>query len=99
MEGSKSIKEDAIEIFHSAINSVLPEQLIDQTLKYDPSSKVLQVHDHSFKLNHNLYVVGFGKAVLGMARAVEDKLSDHLVQGILSVPVGIQQCFKDAGKW
>ena len=34
-------------------------------------------------------VVGFGKAVLGMATAVERLLGDHVTAGLVSVPVGI----------
>lgn len=34
-------------------------------------------------------MVGFGKAVLGMATAVERLLGDHITAGLVSVPVGI----------
>lgn len=34
-------------------------------------------------------VVGFGKAVLGMATAVERLLGDHITAGLVSVPIGI----------
>lgn len=37
----------------------------------------------------NVKVVGFGKAVLGMATAVERLLGDHITAGLVSVPEGI----------
>ena len=38
-----------------------------------------------------MYVAAFGKAVLGMIRAVEDIVGDHIVRGVASVPFGIQE--------
>ena len=34
-------------------------------------------------------MVGFGKAVLGMAAAVEKLLGEHITTGMISVPKGI----------
>lgn len=36
----------------------------------------------------NVKVVAFGKAVLGMVAAVEGLLHNHVVGGVVSVPVG-----------
>lgn len=41
-----------------------------------------------------IYVVGFGKAVLGMAAEVDRILSNRIVEGIISVPVGTLDRFK-----
>ena len=38
-----------------------------------------------------MYVAAFGKAVLGMIRAVEDLLGEHIVRGVASVPHGIRE--------
>lgn len=51
-----------------------------------------------YKLNKNVHVVGFGKAVLGMARALEDTIGEHIVRGVISVPVGLQEALKQEGK-
>ncbi len=34
-------------------------------------------------------MVGFGKAVLGMAAAVADLLAGYITEGVLSLPLGI----------
>ncbi len=47
----------------------------------------------------NCYMVGFGKAVSGMAVALERVLGpDHLAEGIISVPVGSQETFRSSGR-
>ena len=39
-------------------------------------------------------MVGFGKAVLGMATAVEQLLGDHIMSGLISAPKGILETAK-----
>ena len=39
----------------------------------------------------NVRVVGFGKAVLGMAAATADLLAGFVVSGVLSLPYGISR--------
>ncbi len=43
----------------------------------------------------NLRVVGFGKAVLGMAAAATDLLAGFIIDGVLSLPHGISHIGKD----
>lgn len=43
--------------------------------------------------NRKCHLIGFGKAVLGMAVQLERVLGDTLVSGILSVPVGTKERF------
>lgn len=61
-------------------------------------ARQLKVRDRTFQLRENLYLVGFGKAVLGMAAAAEELLAQHLVQGVISVPKGIRAAMEHAGK-
>lgn len=71
--------------------------------------KVKKIADHeyleifsiknSFKLNHNVYIVAFGKAACGMSRAAETVLSNHLVKGIASIPVGSLEILKKNKLW
>ena len=67
-------------------------------VKFCSVGNKLIVDDREYTLNKNVYVVGFGKAVLGMARAVEDLVGQHLVEGAISVPVGSQQLLKSMNK-
>ena len=58
----------------------------------------LYVGGREYMLDHNVYVVGFGKAVAGMARMVEDQLHHHIIGGILSVPHGLGRTLTELGK-
>ena len=49
-------------------------------------------------LNHNVHVVGFGKAVSGMYSKVYEMIGDHIVNGVLSVPVSLQDDLNKSGK-
>lgn len=57
-------------------------------LKYDPSTRTLTVEGREYQVNRNVFVVGFGKAVLGMARVMDEVLGDHIIRGIVSIPTG-----------
>lgn len=82
-----SLKAVATEIFRAGLESVLPSSLIRNNLKVKTGT--LFIGNHSLQLDKNVYVVGFGKAVLGMGRAVEEVLQGHVQKGILSVPVNM----------
>lgn len=85
------VKPDAVDIFKTAIRAVCPRAMIENVLKYNSVTRVLKVKDKIYPLNQNVHLVGFGKAVLGMARAVEDILGGQLVDGIISIPLGMQK--------
>lgn len=84
-----SLEEQARAIFAAAVEGVQPDSVVRRALQRRGDELV--VSEHSFKLCHNLHLVGFGKAVLGMAAEAERIVGDHLVQGIVSVPHGIQE--------
>jgi len=96
MAGAR-LHEHAIDIYNTAVTSVLPRAMVDNALKRDGDR--LTVGDCWRTLRHNVHVVAFGKAVIGMVRAAEEALGDHIVGGIASVPWGIQDCLKQLGKW
>ena len=58
----------------------------------------LTVEGRTYTLKNNVYVVGFGKAVSGMARTLEDHIGQHIVRGIISIPLGSQELFHAHGK-
>ncbi|XP_005092002.1 glycerate kinase [Aplysia californica] len=95
--GSINLKSDATEIFKSGIKAVHPKQMIWNVLKYQPGSSVLHVKDQTFRLKRNVFVVGMGSSVLGMARAVENMLGEHIVSGVVSVPSGLQEEMRKTG--
>ncbi|CAG5119281.1 unnamed protein product [Candidula unifasciata] len=92
------LMNDARKIFDEAVESVLPHHLVRNKLKLSQSGTVLKVDEAEYRLQKNVYVIGFGKAVIGMARAVDDSIGEHIVKGVISVPVGIQQMFNEEGK-
>lgn len=93
-------RKDINIIFQSAVKSVEPKKLIERTIsvKQTDGNCTLTVGDMCYDINRNVYVVGFGKAVSGMARAIDDCLNDHIVKGIISIPNGTHQTLTQAGK-
>ncbi|KAH9382181.1 hypothetical protein HPB48_013332 [Haemaphysalis longicornis] len=65
---------------------VLPNALVSKAVLREGDS--LRVGGQLVELQHNTYLVGFGKAVGGMARVMQRLLGDHLVRGIVNVPQG-----------
>ena len=82
--------------FLAGIDSVQPQELIKKFVERERDT--LFINKKGYKLNENVYVVGFGKAVIGMVRPLETLLREsnslsHLKGGIISVPIGIQNTF------
>ncbi|XP_074054227.1 glycerate kinase [Macrotis lagotis] len=92
-----ALAKQAWQLFESAVGAVMPGPMLRRTLAVDTETGQLKVRDRNFQLHHNLYLAGFGKAVLGMAAVAEELLSEHLVQGVISVPKGIQAAMERAG--
>ncbi|CAN0116555.1 glycerate kinase isoform X1 [Lampetra fluviatilis] len=88
---------DAEELFRSAVSAVLPLGMVRRSLRVE-GGDTLSAGGRRFPLRHNVTVVGFGKAALGMGRAAEELLGRHVVRGALSVPVGAQESLRQAGK-
>ncbi|KAM9813623.1 glycerate kinase [Neosynchiropus ocellatus] len=86
----------ARDVFAAAVEAVQPDIVVRQSVRRKDDS--VTVEGRTFSLKHNLHVVGFGKAVLGMAKEAERIIGDHLVKGVISVPHGIQQTLKQHGK-
>ncbi|KAH9518899.1 hypothetical protein Btru_008603 [Bulinus truncatus] len=85
------LKADAADIFKTSIRSVCPKAMIENVLQYNPATSTLKVQNKTYRVNKNIFVVGFGEAVLGMAKVVEDILHEHLVTGIISIPKGLKE--------
>ena len=68
----KKIRRDILSIFSSAINSVDPYKSVKSKFdnnKIKINSKIFEISDYN-----NIYLVGFGKASVGMAQAVCDSI-------------------------
>ncbi|NWU50757.1 GLCTK kinase, partial [Dromas ardeola] len=95
---SMSLREHALSLFRSAVGTVRPAPMLKKAVKLQGDGcPQLLVKDKTFPVKRDLYLVGFGKAVLGMAAAAEEILGDHLVRGIINVPLGIQESLQRAG--
>ncbi|XP_022104039.1 glycerate kinase-like isoform X2 [Acanthaster planci] len=90
------LKRDARSIFAAGVDAVLPHRMVAKTLSCH--GNCLTVSGKQYKVDHNVYVVGFGKAVIGMVGAVDDILGEHIQLGVASVPFGIQEALKKAGR-
>ncbi|XP_041046651.1 glycerate kinase [Carcharodon carcharias] len=90
------LKQHGLQIFQAAINAVLPPNIIKNNVSIKGDR--LMIQNQCFPVHKNVYLVGFGKAVLGMAAATEAILGDHLLQGVISIPLGIQRILQLAGK-
>ena len=82
-----------------AVQSALPHTLIQNYVQRQGSTLV--IGGTRYNLNKNVYVVGFGKAVVNMVRPIEKLLkegddSSHIVSGVISVPVGIRDQITDS---
>ena len=62
------------------------------SLKFEGENN-LMIAGRFYKVDRNVRIAAFGKAVSGMVRAAEDILGDHIVEGIAIVPVGTRQTF------
>ncbi|XP_069001571.1 glycerate kinase [Embiotoca jacksoni] len=91
-----SMDSRAREVFVAAVEAVQPDTVVRQSIERKEDS--VTIDGHKFTLKHNLHLVGFGKAVLGMAAEAEKIMGDHLVRGVISVPCGIQQTLQQHGK-
>ncbi|NP_001072628.1 glycerate kinase [Xenopus tropicalis] len=95
-----SLQTDAKQIFWKAVSAVLPPNMLGRNVavKDNGDASVLQCGGKELPLHNNLYLVGFGKAVLGMAAAVEKIVGKHLLRGVISIPRGMEETLKQAGK-
>lgn len=86
---SNIIINDLIRIFNHCVTAVSPQNLIRNSLKYNPTKQNLTVVNKKYDLqNKNVYVIGTGKAVFNMAKETEAILGSKIKEGIISIPVG-----------
>ena len=74
-------RKEALEIFKSGVESVVPENLIRNNIAL--KDNILSCQDVFYDLTEyeRIYLVGFGKASAGMAKTMEELLGDRLTGG------------------
>src|SRR5438270_13435554 len=78
------LRDDALAIWHAAVEAVLPEPLVTRALAVgDPVADAVRTAPR-------VIVVGAGKAGPGMAAGLEAALADRLgrLEGLVNVPEG-----------
>ena len=79
------------DFFLQSIESLSPENLLDRALVFDEIHQTLQIDDCCLEIKNGLYVVGFGKAVLGLGAFISKKFPEFIKKGILSIPMGTSE--------
>lgn len=80
----KTSRSELLQIFDAAVSAVFPNVLIEDQVKIENNELV--INGESYPLEENVYLVGFGKAVAGMAFSMERILGNRLKRGIVCVP-------------
>lgn len=76
-----------INLYKTAVDAVDPYPILQHLLRYDSEEKMLFVNDAQYSVeSRKLWILGAGKAVGGMAVAIEEILNDLDYQGIVCVP-------------
>ena len=91
----------ARQLFAKGVNSVLPHVRLKQMLQFDGKNiiKVEGVDQEFVVPTEGCHVVGFGKAVIGMAAELQRILKPENIQKmILSVPHGISDQLRSSGQ-
>lgn len=89
---SNKLRSNALKIFSSALKSVTPQEMVNNSLSLNRTRLI--VRDKEYSVYRNVHVVAFGKAVLGMVKAVDEILGPNIVRGVASVPHGLPEAIK-----
>lgn len=79
-----------IELYQAAVNSVNPRTIIHNKIKYNSKKKILSVEGNQYPVkSRKIWIIGVGKAVGGMAEALEGILDNVDYEGMVCVPRGV----------
>ncbi len=82
------LRRDAASIFRSALAAVDPEEAVRRHLRIERDALAVEGWSHDLKTCDRIFVVGAGKAVAPMAKAIEDLLGDRITDGLMVVKDG-----------
>ena len=86
--GLIKLRRDAMAVFQSALAAVDPEEAVRRHLRIDGETLSLEGRRYDLAACERILVVGAGKAVAPMAKALEEMLGDRIDSGILVVKDG-----------
>ncbi|XP_030384221.1 glycerate kinase [Scaptodrosophila lebanonensis] len=99
----KQAWEHMRQIFSHAVSAVHPEKIFAESPSFDfrpevaKESVFIKLDNRYYDLaNKRCHIVGFGKAVLGMATKVHRDLGKYSAGGVLSVPISGLKQIKDS---
>lgn len=80
----------------AAVQSVRPYALVRRAVKFDSGLAVHDIHGNIVRLQKfdHVYVVGAGKAAVGMASTLCSILHDRVASGAITVPYGVKAKIK-----
>ena len=79
--------------FLKSLESLTPESLLDGRLHLEKNDQSINIRmdGSTFNMTNGCYVVGFGKAVLGLGAFIANKLGTSIDSGVLSIPWGTSE--------
>jgi len=83
-----TLDNQTIEILNSAIDSVKPAVLIENTVNLSGNTLTIKNFNYNITNYNHIYVIGAGKASAFMAEAIEKILGDHISEGIIITKYG-----------
>ena len=84
----RQMRQQALEIFQAGLKAVDPIEAINRHVRL--SDDTLHIDDRRFELKNieRILIVGAGKAVAPMAKALEDLLGERITRGVIVVKEG-----------
>ena len=85
---TKQMRNQALAIFQAGLRAVDPEEAILRHVKVTDDTLLVENKRLNFKEYDRIIVVGAGKAVAPMAKALENVLGDRIAKGVIVVKEG-----------
>ncbi|KAL7288962.1 hypothetical protein TKK_0016923 [Trichogramma kaykai] len=87
------VRSELLMIFKAGLTAVMSHRLIESKITAGDDNNVLKIEDtqgkvHSCVLGDSVYLIGFGKAVAGMALPLKQRLARGFRRAVLSIPNG-----------
>lgn len=92
------LQADARAIFAAGIDAVSPRTMVENVLRFDKSQSTLHIGQTQHRIDSNVRLIAFGKAVSGMIRSTQEILGDNIKIAIGSIPFGLQRELTEKNK-